>query len=121
MPVAQHYGKAKKKKTYKKYEDLLDFRLWLISQGVYSSRVTYSLKGVDEFKKTGMEVTPDNLCIFRQQLRDSGVNERNISIMMHGIDHYILYLKGEDTEWKKNHFVCDEDCFNCKFPDCVMP
>lgn len=118
---AQHYGKTNKPKYYK-YHDLLDFRLWLIQNGSNKSNTTYFLRGVTEFRKTGMEINKGNLKIFRKQIEANGINYRYSTKMAKGVEYYRCFLNGEEMPKKiSSVFECDEDCFNCKYPDCLMP
>lgn len=123
MAVAQHYGDTKKKGAYKKYENLLDYRLWLMDSGLYPQAIVCYLKGVDMFQKTGMDVTKENLAIFRAKLESEGISHRRSREMVVGVENYERYKRGEpiSTKLKLNKFSCDEDCFNCKYPDCMRP
>ena len=118
---AQHYGKTNKRGYYK-YNDLLDFRLWLIKNGANKSNMTYFLRGVTEFRKTGMDIDKGTLIMFREQLDNEGINYRYSSQMVKGVEYYRCYMNGEELPKKISKvFECDEDCFNCKYPDCYMP
>ena len=118
---AQHYGKTNKRGYYK-YHDLLDFRLWLIENGANKSNMTYFLRGVTEFRKTGLEINDETIKNFRDQMEENGVNYRYSAQMANGVRYYKHFLNGESLPKRiSKTFECNEDCFNCIYSDCLIP
>ena len=101
------------KHAYRKYPELIDFREWMLEQGIFPHNATYFLQGANEFQKSGT----DGLEAFKQQLIDNGVKDRKRWRLVQGAGYYLKYLNGEPIKAA----ICDEDCFNCKHPDCIMP
>lgn len=101
------------KRAYRKYPELIDFREWMLEQGVFPHNATYFLQGANEFQKSGA----DDLKSFKQQLKDNGVKDRKRWRLVQGAGYYLKYLNNEPIKAA----TCDEDCFNCKYPDCIMP
>lgn len=107
--------------NHQKYPELKNFRMWLKEQGVFPQKARYLLRGAAEFNRLGMEKDLSKIPEYKEYLLKNGTTERKACDYVKGAEYYIRFLSGEASILGKEHFACDRDCFNCPFPDCVMP
>lgn len=105
----------------RKYPELNDFRMWLKEQGVFPQKARYLLRGAAELNSSGIEKDLSKLKEYKQYLLNNNTTERKAYDMVRGAEYYMRFLNGEDNILGKEHAVCNRDCFNCPFPDCVIP
>lgn len=107
--------------NHQKYPELKNFRMWLKEQGVFPQKARYLLRGAAEFNRLGMEKDLSKIPEYKEYLLKNGTTERKACDFVKGAEYYIRYLNGEDNILADARSVCNKDCFNCPFPDCIMP
>ena len=67
-------------------------------------------------------VRKEDLDRFLDQMEKEGATSHALTNQRSSHRTYIKWMNGELKEQhRKTYNGCDEDCFNCKYPDCYMP
>ena len=107
-------------KAYK-YGDYDEFRVWLIEANYSTRTVSRFLKGIYTFTQEGYELNEENIGKWKEKLLQDGMEKKKIGDFTAGVKKYILFLNGEQIVNRYNKFQCNDDCFNCPYPDCLKP
>ena len=115
--------KTRNYKTREYYEDLADYREWLLEAGVYKTSVSKYLRGVTDYKRSGYSIQEDQIDLRREEKKKNGFKDSLITEMRRGIIQYFRYIAGEPFKWatqgKHGTKRCNKDCFNCIYDDCI--
>lgn len=110
-----------------KYREFDDFRAWMEKEKFSKVTITQSLRGITEYCKTGRSMDMDSLREWRKQLQAEGkLKPQLIRELTNGARRYLTFLTGEEYRFRyptkpRKPNVCDDDCFHCKYPDCIKP
>jgi len=104
-----------------KYGDYDDYRIWLLEAGYSPRTISKYLRSIYIFQKDGFDLTDENIGIWQDKLTEDGVAKKSIAEFIAGLKKYRQFINGEPCFNKYTKFRCDEDCFRCKYPDCLMP
>ena len=131
MIPAQHYGRQKNPNRQRfKYTELADYRAWLMAEQISPTYLVRHLRGVEEYKKSGKPFEEPYISEWESKLRASrktkGKKDSTVSPMIQGVKNYARFMAGEPYEWvypnrHKTIPICNDDCFNCIYPDCIKP
>lgn len=107
---------AEKKLLMKKY------RRYLESKGLHNSWIGIHQQWVRMYLATDKPLTEEAVNSWIDEIYQLGLRGRNRTDSRKALDTFIAYIHGDEIDHEKIKVgkpICDMDCFNCPYPDCV--
>ena len=107
---------------------MIQFREKLVELGYTEDTICGYCSGVRRYVETGRPLKTDKAIeyfIEAEKSEKSVLHKHKL-----GIIKFIEFIegkpivrraRGKSGKGRKRFFGCDEDCFNCKYSDCIMP
>ena len=99
--------------------EMAGFREALLDGGFNKSTVGRYCSGVKKYMEAGFPLDPE----FASGLEGNPVWNNISAVYRTGVRKYMDYISGKplncQVEMRHHDNVCDYDCFNCKYDDCI--